>query len=305
MMVALGILAGCSMITGDYTADLDSGSNDADVDSDTDTDADTDTDSDADSDADTDTDSDTDSDTDTELPPEIDVESVHFSTTTPLDNGDTIDFGEVPADGVGGASSLNYYINVSNSGAGDLQMSIPTLSGADSGGWVMDTSGFDTFLIPSDETSFVLEFEPIDCKDHTATVSIINDDPDENPFEITLEGVGSDIAAPLPEPGDITFSDTTTTDTLIMWPGANDNCDSFLDVWFKLVRSDSGNIGDVTEAEANGTTVMDWNVSTIGITDSGLSPGATYWYNTLVRDSSYNTAAYEQNSVTLPSSKGP
>ena len=179
-------------------------------------------------------------------------------------------------------------------------MSTPTISGANSSGWVLDVTGFDILVTPTNSTSFTFEFEPVDCEDNLATISITNNDSDENPYIIELEGFGTDIAAPVTGTGILTFSSITTTSLSVFWTAANDNCDPGASLIYQCVRSDTNNIGTLTEAQTNGTVVMAWTLGAIGSPDGSLTPGATYWYNTIVRDTSINYAVYSQTSVTMP-----
>ena len=99
--------------------------------------------------------------------------------------------------------------------------------------------------------------------------------------------------------GVITFTDIFSTSLTVNWTKASDleTAESLLQ--YKLVRSLSNNITTVSDAEANGTLVMDWTADTTSINVTGLTMGYEYYFNILVRDEYGNTSAYTSSFLIL------
>jgi len=78
---------------------------------------------------------------------------------------------------------------VSNEDAGDLMGLIISLDGE--GATAFETGSFDTTSLgDSESTTFRVTYTPLSVGSHTAAVHIASNDPDENPFDITLTGTG-------------------------------------------------------------------------------------------------------------------
>jgi len=92
--------------------------------------------------------------------------------------------------------------------------------------------------------------------------------------------------------GIISFLDIQATSCIIVWTAATDDKTSQSDLQYKLLRSTAANISNVTDAEANGTVVLDWAANTTLVTDTGLTAETDYYYNVLVKDEAENVAAY-------------
>lgn len=103
----------------------------------------------------------------------------------------------------------------------------------------------------------------------------------------------ADTTAPTPGTG-LTFSSITSSSITVSWGAATDDVTPQASLQYKLVRSSTNNIDTVANAEANGTTVLDWTTNDLTEAASSLSSSTTYWFNTLVKDAAGNKAAYTQ-----------
>jgi uncharacterized repeat protein (TIGR02543 family) len=110
-------------------------------------------------------------------------------------SGNSFEFGNV----VNG-STLNKTFTIINDGTADLTLNgspIITKSGTNSDQFgIVQQPGLST-LIPGNSTTFILSFSPTSLGQKTASISIDNNDSDENPYIITLSGTA--ISAPIPE----------------------------------------------------------------------------------------------------------
>jgi hypothetical protein len=102
---------------------------------------------------------------------------------------------------------------------------------------------------------------------------------------------------PFPGTG-ITFSSIHSTTATVSWGAATDKVTPAASLMYKLVRSASNNLGNVTDAESNGTLVMEWTANTLTYAMTGLSVSTTYYFAVLVKDASGRKAIYPQQSTT-------
>jgi hypothetical protein len=108
--------------------------------------------------------------------------------TTNLATGETRTFGSCP---VGGTVSLTFRIR--NAGTDDLLLTgVPKInvSGADGGLFTVNGPS-SALIVTTDSVEFSVQFAPSSGGLKTASLSISNNDADENPFQIQLEGVGA------------------------------------------------------------------------------------------------------------------
>ena len=92
--------------------------------------------------------------------------------------------------------------------------------------------------------------------------------------------------------GTITAGTATTSTIDLSWTAGSDNNTVAANLQYKVVRSASSNITSATDAEANGTTVMDWTANTVSKQATGLTASTTYYFNVIVKDEAGNKAAY-------------
>lgn len=118
--------------------------------------------------------------------PEMDVQgnanSIVDGDITPT----IIDFTDYGTTSVGVSVSRTYF--VFNTGNANLTLGAITFSGANPGDFSV-TSAPAAIVAPGANTSFVVRFNPIAIGTKTATISIVNDDLDENPYNYNLIGV--------------------------------------------------------------------------------------------------------------------
>jgi large repetitive protein len=129
--------------------------------------------------------------------PEMDVEgngtSIGDGDATP-DSGDHTDFGSVSL-----GSSMDRTFNIQNEGGGTLNLTAfptaVTLSG--SGDFsVLTQPSAGSIASGGGDLSFVVRCTPSAASTVTTTVSIANDDTDENPYDFMLSCTGSAVSAP-------------------------------------------------------------------------------------------------------------
>ncbi|MFI1743077.1 choice-of-anchor D domain-containing protein [Thalassobellus sediminis] len=131
--------------------------------------------------------------------PEIDVRGLGNSiigdgTNTPL-IGDDTNFGSINV----GAGSVTHTFTIHNLGPADLTLDNPspyiTIGGAHSGDFTLDITGISTTIAGSptgtNSTTFSITFDPSALGTRTATVSIANNDSDEDPYLFNLQGTGA------------------------------------------------------------------------------------------------------------------
>ncbi len=109
-------------------------------------------------------------------------------TVTPASHN----YGDVVVNG-----SASQRFEVKNDGAADLNVSGTSLSGADAGGFSIDSGGGSFTLIPGESRNIDVSFNPTVIASHSAVLRIGSDDPDEGTFDVALSGTG--VAEPAPE----------------------------------------------------------------------------------------------------------
>lgn len=118
--------------------------------------------------------------------PEIDIQgngnSIVDGDTTPT----IIDFTDYGTTGVGASVTRTYF--VFNSGSANLNLGAITFSGANPGDFSVSSPPI-AIVAPGGNTSFNVTFNPAAIGTKTATISIVNDDSNENPYEYNLVGV--------------------------------------------------------------------------------------------------------------------
>ena len=128
--------------------------------------------------------------------PEIDVfgngvEIADGDTTPSL--GDDTDFGQV---NVTSGSNANTF-TIQNNGTVDLNISGVTITGANASDFTI-TSNPSSVVSASGSTTFIVSFDPSAVGIRTATISVANDDSDENPYNFDIQGEGIDVNAGSP-----------------------------------------------------------------------------------------------------------
>ncbi|MES9902050.1 MAG: choice-of-anchor D domain-containing protein, partial [Sedimenticola sp.] len=124
--------------------------------------------------------------------PEMDVEgnsnAITDGDTTPSLTDDT-DFGNVAL--AGGTNANTFTIN--NSGNATLNLSSTprvTMGGTNAADFTLTTDAA-TSVAAAGSTTFTITFDPSAAGSRVATVSIANDDSDENPYTFSIAGTGT------------------------------------------------------------------------------------------------------------------
>lgn len=129
-------------------------------------------------------------------------------------------------------NTANNIITIENTGVQTLTVSGTSISGTNAGDY---TTNLNTTTVAGLGTgNFTLTFAPTGNGSRTATITITNDDSDENPYVITLSAVGLDNLAtePTSNPTNLTFSNVqayTLTGTYTAGTGA----ENYLVLWSK------------------------------------------------------------------------
>ncbi|MEQ1750034.1 MAG: choice-of-anchor D domain-containing protein, partial [Prosthecobacter sp.] len=120
--------------------------------------------------------------------PEIAVEQ---PAGTGIADGGSKDFGSV---NTGANTSLIFTIK--NTGNANLTGLTITKDGAHSADFTVTANPTAPVSGPSGSTTFTVQFAPGDVGARTAVLHIANNDSNENPYDITLTGIGTSVAAP-------------------------------------------------------------------------------------------------------------
>ncbi|TXE18508.1 choice-of-anchor D domain-containing protein [Psychroserpens burtonensis] len=244
--------------------------------------------------------------------PEINVQgnavTINDGDTTPAIADDT-DFGTVNTTG---ATNVEQTFTIQNTGSAALSIGSITIGGAYSGDFTLTTSPA-TSVAASGSTTFVIRFNPSADALRTASVSIVNGDSDENPYNFNIQGTGS---TPAPEinilgnsttivDGDTTpdFSDDTDFGTVDITDGTNVNIfiiqnngtlDLTLSGGFPYVTIDGTHSADFTlttipssviNPSGNTTFAITFNPSALGLRTANITiakndnDGAPYNFN--------------------------
>ncbi|MHC4206378.1 MAG: choice-of-anchor D domain-containing protein, partial [Planctomycetota bacterium] len=129
----------------------------------------------------------------TGITPEMDVSGLSVSIadgdTTPSTTDDT-DFGSVNV--VGGTNPNTFTITNSGTAALNLTGGSPhvTISGAHAGDFFLTADASTPVASSGGTTTFTIMFDPSTTGLRTATVSIANNDADENPYNFIIQGTG-------------------------------------------------------------------------------------------------------------------
>ena len=127
-------------------------------------------------------------------------------------------------------NTTNTTITIENTGVQTLNISGITFSGSNASDF---STSFSTAAITGNSSqSFVVNFTPSGTGSRTATLSIANDDSDENPYEINLFAVGTDNLAsePTSNPTSLTFP-LLKAYTLAGQYNAGVNAEKYLVLW--------------------------------------------------------------------------
>ncbi|RYD23740.1 MAG: choice-of-anchor D domain-containing protein [Verrucomicrobiaceae bacterium] len=88
-----------------------------------------------------------------------------------------------------GASSATETLTINNTGTATLSGIAVSITGVHAGDFTLETPASSS-LVPSAGTTFKVAFKPTAAGVRTATLQLVSNDPDENPFLVTLTGNG-------------------------------------------------------------------------------------------------------------------
>ena len=87
---------------------------------------------------------------------------------------------------IGTSNRMN--IAISNNGGVELLLTAPSLTGTDTNQFSIVS--FPTNIDPGSSRNIVMDYHPDVLTNHTATLEIVSNDPDENPVQVALSGQG-------------------------------------------------------------------------------------------------------------------
>lgn len=82
---------------------------------------------------------------------------------------------------------------IQNTGTTNLNIDIPTITGTHAADFSITTNPGTLSIAPGSSTSFVVTFNPSGTSTRTATLNITNNDGNENPYNFTIRGNGTDV----------------------------------------------------------------------------------------------------------------
>jgi hypothetical protein len=122
---------------------------------------------------------------------------------------------------------------------------------------------------------------------------------DKTTWSFTTEAA-LDTIPPTVSDGTIGTGGLSETGVTLSWTKATDNVSIQSALQYLVYRSGSNNLSTVSDIEANGTAVGSYasDIGTLGVT--GLTGGATYYFNVIVKDEAGNRSVYTTKQVTTP-----
>src|SRR5678809_264899 len=93
----------------------------------------------------------------------------------------------------------------------------------------------------------------------------------------------------------------STSTVILSWTAATDDVSAQDKLVYEVRQSRVNNLDTVANAETNGAIALAYGSGRTTATISGLTPGATYYFNVIVKDEAGNKSAYEMVRVVMPS----
>ncbi|MCP5105317.1 MAG: choice-of-anchor D domain-containing protein, partial [bacterium] len=149
---------------------------------------------------------------------------------TPIADGGSHDFGSQAL-----STDTDVVFTITNSGAENLTLTTPiTIGGADAGEFSIQAQPTSPVTSGGGTTTFTVRFTPTTTGAKTATISIANNDADENPYDLTITGTGtapemalSQGATPIADGGGYDFgSQALSTDTDVVFTITNSGAEN-------------------------------------------------------------------------------
>jgi len=122
------------------------------------------------------------------------------------------------------------------------------------------------------------------------------------PHPLTTGSSASAIDNTAPTPGNsgLIAASVGSSSTTLNWTKAADDTSLEAALQYEVRLSTSADIDTVAKAEAYGAVVKSYTTDINTATVAGLTPGATYYFNVIVKDEANNKATYSISSVTGP-----
>jgi len=156
--------------------------------------------------------------------PDADV----FAETTPrteIPNGDTFDYGDVE---VGSAEPQTF--SVENNGSSDLIIDVGNITTSGSNDFQITSFPGSATVAPGDAESFEVTYTPSSLGPASFSVSVPSNDPNDNPYVVTLEGTGTNTAPTISSISDQTIEEDATLGPISFTVGDDQTDASNLDV---------------------------------------------------------------------------
>lgn len=212
--------------------------------------------------------------------------SITNGDTTP-DTADDTDFGSVNF--LEATGKVSHTFSIENSGNAELTLTgtpIVSISGANAADFTV-TAQPTSPVSQSGLTTFTVEFNPSATGQRTATISIANNDSDENPYTFAVKGTGTTYTVTFNKNGGTTEASPTTAQAdsngkvTLPTPPAKNGCD--FAGWYTLASGGAEFTAD-TVVSADSTVYAHWTAKTYTITyhnvNGATNPNSTsYTYN--------------------------
>ena len=114
--------------------------------------------------------------------PEIEVQDDDSNVLT--DNNSSIDFGDITT----GDADVSKTFTIYNTGTSNLTVSSISVTTDTGSAFTIDDSSFTSPIVSSSNDTFIITLTTGTTGDYTETITIANDDSDENPFTFTITG---------------------------------------------------------------------------------------------------------------------
>jgi uncharacterized delta-60 repeat protein len=108
--------------------------------------------------------------------------------TTDIPDGGTFDFGSAYI-----GEFVDVVFTIENTGAANLNLGSGSLSGANSDQFSIQQQPSISVITPGGSTTFLLRFAPTALGLQNATFEISSDDPDETPYDFSIQGTGDSL----------------------------------------------------------------------------------------------------------------
>lgn len=215
-------------------------------------------------------------------PPEMDLKQ----GTTAIADGGSFNYGNKALN-----SDNDITFTIHNTAAGVLSISTPlTLAGADAAHFSIQQQPGAT-VAANDSTTFIVRFKPTSTGAKTADIAITNNDANENPYNITLNGSGNS----LPTGGNdiITMNeDATYTFSASDFTFNDPDTDAFAGIQLQSLET----AGTLTYDGIDAVNLLDYNdvsklIFTPSLNGSG-SPYATFTFKVVDSNGGQSAATY-------------